>query len=138
MSRPDPLTDPELVATAVVLPARACALLVHLVGDHLAQHAQRCSGEAHQEIMGILDKLRVAATLRHHRVSGWRNGETVEGDGPPQWDPDLIDTTEAAAMLGVSPRRVQQLARELGGVKAADGRWSVSRLAVEDYKRGSP
>lgn len=47
-------------------------------------------------------------------------------------DDDLIDTTEAAAMLGVSESRVRQRARagELGADKPR-GRWLVSRAAVQ-------
>lgn len=51
---------------------------------------------------------------------------------PPQRG-DMIDVTEAAKIIGRSPRHVRRLAPDLGATKTA-GRWLFHRADVENLK----
>ena len=48
---------------------------------------------------------------------------------------DHMTTSEAAEFLGLTPRRVRQLAATLGGVEVVPGRLAFPRGRVEEYKR---
>ncbi|MCF8781246.1 hypothetical protein [Rhodococcus ruber] len=55
---------------------------------------------------------------------------------PAQQDSnDMIDTMEAARMLGCSNRQVRRLAPQLGG-RIIAGRWLLERTAVTEHIQG--
>lgn len=59
------------------------------------------------------------------------SAETAVAEVERSW-PDEIGTLEASALLGVTPRRVRQLAA--GGLgRQVGGRWLIDRTAVEAY-----
>lgn len=75
---------------------------------------------------------RLLATL-----SGAARGSESEPVAPPsnQDDDELIDTDQAAAILGCSTRWIRTIAADLDGTKVA-GRWVFSRHHVTDYATG--
>ncbi|WP_165607719.1 helix-turn-helix domain-containing protein [Mycolicibacter heraklionensis] len=46
-----------------------------------------------------------------------------------------LDSTEAAAVIGVSARRIRQIAAQLGG-RRVGGRWLFERAAIEEHADG--
>jgi acyl-CoA synthetase (NDP forming) len=46
-----------------------------------------------------------------------------------------LDSTEEAAVIGVSTRRVRQIAEQLGG-RQVGGRWLFERAAIEEHADG--
>lgn len=85
--------------------------------------------------------------IRRRRLAGartqlWLAGladklTTATADGNPksvatQHSKQPIDTAQAALILGVTPRRIRQLAADLDGQHIA-GRWVFNRDTVTDY-----
>lgn len=87
------------------------------------------------ELEAVRDALqRAAAEDRRRRVSGDGNAdgsaETWPGPDDPR-SPHEIDTSEAADLLRLTPRRARQLGPILG--RRCGGRWLLDRRAVLDY-----
>lgn len=59
-------------------------------------------------------------------------GTAVRHDAPNCDDDESIGSAEVAAMLGISDRRVREIAEALDGIKPARN-WVFSRAAVERY-----
>lgn len=96
------------------VPEAACALLAHAL-----------RGERHPVLAGLRRgayEVAVTRTDRAARAAGDATG---------------LDVAQAAALLGVTPGRVRQLAAsgDLGGYKHA-GRWFISRQSVERRLHG--
>lgn len=53
----------------------------------------------------------------------------------PAHEPELMTTTAAADLLGVSPRTARRLAPQLDGVRIG-GRWHVNANAVREHLAG--
>lgn len=82
------------------------------------------------------DTLRQLIALRDRRVSG--NAGSSEGQPAPGQAPSAhrqLTPTEVSTMIGLSERRVRQLADEgaLAGRKAPNGRWSFTPVAVRRF-----
>jgi hypothetical protein len=56
-------------------------------------------------------------------------------DGAEELDRELIDTTEVASILNVTPRQVRRMANDLDGRKHG-GMWLFPRQTVIDYVEG--
>ncbi|GAA4668603.1 hypothetical protein [Gordonia humi] len=57
---------------------------------------------------------------------------TSEREPEPDSEPDLIDTTEAAAILHCTTRNIRRIAADLDGEQIA-GRWIFHRADVIEY-----
>lgn len=76
----------------------------------------------------------LAAERDEARTSGHGTSEVPTRPDLPASVPmhDPIDSAAAAEVLGVTPRRVTALARELEG-RHASGRWAFERINVQRY-----
>lgn len=126
-----PVAGAAAAALVVVLDARLAVLAT------LAARGRISSGDL-AEAREVFAAIREAASEWVARASPERSNETVLSAAPA--DCSEIDSAEAAGLLNVSPRRVQQLlaAGELEGRRS--GRvWLVSRASVllwRDTRRG--
>lgn len=81
--------------------------------------------------------VRNAAKSVEAQVKAARRNRETPDDGLGAWsDHEWISTNEAAQILGLSRRRVQQLAAGGMGRQDASGRWHLSRARVHAYRDG--
>ncbi|MFD4368977.1 hypothetical protein [Rhodococcus sp. NPDC058521] len=115
----------QRLGRAVLLQGRALDLA------YLATAATtRILTERHQPIPGGMTEL--VATLKH-AVSQQRHNDDAPTPRYATSEHDRITVSEAAELLGVTPRTVQRLARTLEGRKFA-GCWTFDPALVTEYR----
>jgi hypothetical protein len=78
--------------------------------------------------------VREAARAHRDQVAASGNEETVIDDFIADSAPDdLLDTAQAARLLGLTPRRLRQLG-EQGMGKRIGGRWVFPRSLLEEFR----
>ncbi|MBU3064088.1 helix-turn-helix domain-containing protein [Nocardia sp. NEAU-G5] len=99
------------------------------ISDLEVRTAYRCVAEVVHQRTGepIPAPIRDLFIRLHREI---RSGAAKYPEDPAT--PDPIDSATAAGVLGCTPRRVQQLASDLDGVRVG-GRWLFSRRIVEEY-----
>lgn len=121
------MTRPLYVEHGVIVPARVAALYSRLLAaPRVAAVLDRI---ADPEEFATRAALRTAAKAYEQAGTARRSGETGGGADRAPW-PHEIDTGEAARLLGVTRRRVQQLAAGGLGRRDAAGRWRLDAAAV--------
>lgn len=98
--------------------------IVHLLRDDVVARLDRHPGITREQRRAVLDVFEAMRQVGVRWASQSRNDETA--DEPDERSSDVMDATEAAQRLGVSIRRVQQLAPQLGGRKVGN-RWVFDR-----------
>lgn len=104
-----------------------------LTGDHIAavRYAVRVAIAARHR-----NGLRVPASLAELAAAVTEPGRTDTEPEPAQQDhTEMIDTREAAHMLGCSNRQARRLAPLLGG-RIIAGRWLLDRDAILEHLNG--
>jgi hypothetical protein len=118
------------VESAALVSGHAAVLLNRILSAPLV--AKPLDRLADPEMDALRLAVRRAAKAYTHASTGQRSGETPDDSAGPQWGQE-ISTDEAARMLGVSRRRVQQLAEGGMGRRVA-GRWRLDSTAVLAYR----
>ena len=120
-----------MIARGVLLDPAECALVAGVLADGV--HRRRARGEAiGVELLAVLEEVEVLARA-FRAASAPGNAELPQPD-ESDVDHDDVTTSEAAAVLGVSDRRVRQLITDdrLSGRKIR-GAWFVPTAEVEKY-----
>lgn len=112
----------------------SAAVLSRLLADRLSRGVEAPAD--------VVSRLRQDLAALEQAAAEWRAWREASASGSPAVPPQaaaagsgVCDTAEAAALLGVTPRRVRQLAGE-GRLRAwrRSGRWLVSRADVATYR----
>lgn len=98
--------------------------IVHLLRDDVVARLDRHPGITRDQRQAVLDVFEAMRQVGARWASQSRNDEAAEEPDAPS--SDVMDAIEAAQRLGVSVRRVQQLAPQLGGRKIGQ-RWVFDR-----------
>lgn len=122
----------QRLGEAVLLQESAVSDAAFLVRVGIAALRQRDGIPPQPGWLSLLHELR-SADLDRASASG--NTEVPPGRSSPEWEPESIDTEEAARMLQISDRQVRNLASVLGGQRIGRS-WAFDRgLVVAEARR---
>ncbi|GAA2726349.1 hypothetical protein [Actinocorallia aurantiaca] len=124
------MTGPAYVEHAVIVPGHVAVIYrkvldspkVRAVLDRLADPDEMAVREAMRRAARAYGQARFAA-------------EAADSRDGASWPHDPIGTSEAAELLGLTRRRVQQLAAGGLGHRDATGRWCLDRDEIERMTR---
>lgn len=100
--------------------------------SELARVALFCAGAElrRRQLAGI--PIRDELRRLHYQLTMSVSGPETEAAHEESEVTELIDTSAAAEILGVSERHVRRIAADLDGTRVA-GRWCFNRTAVTEY-----
>lgn len=128
---------PGYVEGAALVEGAAAHVLAELLAIPGVRHYLRgrppeLQGAIEEAVTAIRQAARAYEQARAS-ASAFGSAETALAEIVQPFEREIV-TREAAALLGLTERRVRQLAAE-GMGRRAGGRWLLDRTAVEEYRR---